>query len=369
MAQGTQTHILRQMAGLQGSGDSENPLTSSRAMRLLLAKVAQEHAGLALSVSSIAETTAHLDLALDDLPDCLMLVRLERGDRPVGLIALDPELRAAVLEIATIGALNPHAAEVRAPTGTDHLLCQPLLASFVAAFPEAVQGTASQDWTSGAGVGAMIADTRRAALLLGECTYRTVQMTVQLGQTDRQGLLVLMLPVPAVTPEESLPLSEKPDWTISLASRVGDVSADLDAQLHRFSLPLSALRTLTVDTVLPLHGCTVSSVRLKALDGRTVVTARLGQSAGKRAVRIETPPALDMNDLPTPKAASAPMVSFSQVAEAADPALASSVDRPVSHAHPEETRERDQTEDIATGVAVVGAEDSFAFDDGGLDPV
>ncbi|WP_333714278.1 FliM/FliN family flagellar motor C-terminal domain-containing protein [Yoonia sp.] len=367
MAQGTQTHILRQMAGLQGSGEHENPLTTSRAMRLLLAKVAQDHAGLALSVSSISETAADLDPALDDLPDGLMLVRLDRGDLPVGLIALDPDLRAAVLEIATTGTLNPHAAAARAPTATDHFLCQPLLASFVAAFPEAVQGTPLQDWVTGAAVGAMIADTRRAALLLAECSYRTIQMTVQLAQTDRQGLLVLMLPIPKAAPEDSLPLPEKPDWADSLASRIGGSCAILDAHLHRFSLPLSALRALAVDTVLPLHGCSVSSVRLKTLDGRTVASARLGQSAGKRAVRIETPPALDMHDLPTARAAAAPMVAFSQVAEGADQLPVSSADRLAPAPRPDEARGFDPAEDVA-GDLTQGAEDGFAFDAGGPDP-
>jgi flagellar motor switch protein FliM len=361
MAQGTHTHILRQMAGLRGSGDDENPLTTSRAMRLLLAKVAQDHAGLALSVSSISETTDDLDPALDDLPEGLMLVRLERGDRPVGLIALDSELRAAVLEIATMGALNTHPAEVRAPTGTDHFMCQPLLGSFVATFPEAVQGTALQDWISGAGVGTLIANTRRAALMLEECTYRTIQMTVQLGQTDRQGLLVLMLPVPVAEADNSLPAPETPDWAISLVSRIGDSSAVLDAHLHRFSLPLAAVRALAVDTVLPLHGCTVSSVRLKALDGRTVASARLGQSAGKRAVRIETPPALDMQDLPPAKSTDPRMVPLSEVSSGASEKFSVSDTSLKGWGSSDPAKEPDS--DIADS-----AGESFAFDAGGRDP-
>ena len=58
-----------------------------------------------------------------------------------------------------------------------------------------------------------------------------------------------------------------------------------------------------VGDVLPLSGATVGSVRLFAPDDVMVGKARLGQSAGMRAVRIQAPPEPELRDIPAPKSA------------------------------------------------------------------
>ena len=64
-------------------------------------------------------------------------------------------------------------------------------------------------------------------------------------------------------------------------------------------MPIAQAQTLRVGQVLPLSGCTVHSVRMVSADGRDVGAAKLGQSGGMRAIRIETAPPADMMDLTT----------------------------------------------------------------------
>jgi len=71
----------------------------------------------------------------------------------------------------------------------------------------------------------------------------------------------------------------------------------LDAILHRSKFPLSLLAGLVEGQVVPLPGCSVSSVRMEALDGTTVARGRIGQMAGNIAVRVETPKGSLMTDL------------------------------------------------------------------------
>jgi flagellar motor switch protein FliM len=71
----------------------------------------------------------------------------------------------------------------------------------------------------------------------------------------------------------------------------------VEAILHRLSLPLSEASALEPGQLLPLPGVTVASVRLEA-GGVPLGPARLGQVAGMRAVRIETPLAPQLADLP-----------------------------------------------------------------------
>ena len=300
MADGLETTILRRMAGMVASGSDPDPLTSSRAVRLVLAKVAQDCAGLPLAVSSVAEDIDDLDGMLAGLSNDLMLVGVHRDSDLVGLLGVDMELRAAVLEIATTGALLAQPAETRNPTGTDRLLCDPLLKGFLEGFPQAVRGTAYDHWADGVTAGDRLPDTRVAGLTLHDDRYRTVQMTVQLGQTDRQGMLLLALPLPRKPTEDVVPAAApRHDWADAFRAVVESAPATLDAQLHRFTLPLSALQELRVGTVLPLDGCSVASVRLRGGDGRVVARARLGQSGGMRAIRIEAPPAPDLHELGT----------------------------------------------------------------------
>ena len=162
MTENTHATVLRRMARAQEDDVAVNPLTSSRAVRLALIKAANNTVGLPLSVSSVAEDVSGLDQMLDALPDGLMLVELYRRDALVGLIAVDMELRAAVLEMQTMNALSVQQPEDRAPTHTDKSLCDPFLAAFLAAFPSAVQGTSFDGWGNDVTHGQAIGGTRSA---------------------------------------------------------------------------------------------------------------------------------------------------------------------------------------------------------------
>ena len=297
MTESTHATLLRRMTRSQDADVAENPLTSSRAVRLALTKAANDTVGLVLAVSSVAEEISGLDVMLDGLPDGLMFVGLHRQGSLVGLIALDMQLRAAVLEMETMGVLSPQAVDGRAPTLTDQMICEPMIAGFLEAFPQAVRGTDFDGWGDQVTHEGKISDTRTAGLLLDDCLYRVVQMTVQLGPADRQGLLLMALPL-AEVPEATVPPAiEKSDWDVAFPKAVQDAPATITALLHRFKLPLAMARGLQVGAVLPLPGCSVTSVRLLSADGQEVAQAKLGQSGGMRAVRLQAAPVLDLHEL------------------------------------------------------------------------
>lgn len=303
MTDSTHATILRRMTRSHEADVAENPLTSSRAVRLALTKAANDTVGLVLAVSSVAEDISTLDAMLDGLPDGLLLVGLHRQGRLIGLAALDMQLRAAILEMQTMGVLSAQVAEDRAPTRTDKMLCDTLIAAFLTAFPEAVRGTTFDGWGDGVTHDDPIADKRMAGLLLDDGRYRLVQMNVQLGPADRQGILFIALPVLDPPPVDAPPIKGAVDWSNQFPKVVQDAPAALTALLHRFSLPLATARAFQVGTVVPLPGCSVSSVRLIAADGKEIAQAKLGQSGGMRAVRLQAAPMPDLHDLTAPMGA------------------------------------------------------------------
>lgn len=299
MTDSTHVTVLRRMTQMPDQRVIENPLTSSRAVRLALTKAANDAVGLVLTVSSVAETTDHLDDMLAGLPDGLLLVELHQDSRLVGLMALDMQLRAAVLEIQTTGKLIGRIAEDRAPTRTDKVMCDPMIADFLSAFPTAVSGTSLEGWCDRITHAEAFESKRTAGLLLDDCAYRSVQMNVDLGVADRQGVLIVVLPM-TTAPQVSIPV--KPpcaDWGDAFHARIENAPAVLTALLHRFSVSIAQAQSLVVGQILPLTGCTVHSVRMVAADGRDVGAAKLGQSGGMRAIRIEAAPPPALADLMT----------------------------------------------------------------------
>ena len=298
MTGSSHSSILRKMAGARSDEPAESPITSSRAVRMALTKAANDTVGLVLTVRSIAEDIMPLDQMLSTFDDGMMLVALKRHGRMVGVAAWDMQMRAAVLEMQTMGKLIAMVADARPATGTDKTMCDPLLAALLAVLPSAVVGTDFEGWIDDVTPDARLESARAAGLMLDDCSYRSVRMTVDLGVADRTGSLVLTLPMltrPAELPDpEPAPLN----WGDAFRANVMDSPAVLDALLHRFKMSLGRAQNLQVGQVVALPGCTVNSVRLISADGQNVAQAKLGQVGGMRAVRIENAVAPQMRDLP-----------------------------------------------------------------------
>lgn len=297
MTENTHSSILRRMTGQRATGADENPLTSSRALRLALTKAANDTVGLVLTVTSIEENVQPLDEMLAALNDSLMLIELHRDSALVGVAAFDMQLRAAILEMQTVGSLIGAPADERAATGTDKQMCEPVLENFLQALPQALHGTEFEGWLDGIGIGSQFASTRAAGLVLNDQGYRTLRLSVDLGVSDRTGMILLSVPpVPHPTHGPAQP-EEDVDWGTQFQTAVSDAPASLEAILHRFHIPLAQARNLAVGQMIPLPGCTVSSIRLITADGDKVAEAKLGQVGGKRAVRIESAPMPRMGEL------------------------------------------------------------------------
>lgn len=304
MAETTHSKILGRMAGRVAHDADDQPLTAARAVRLAVTKAANDTVGLVVTVSGMADDVQPLDGLLAELGEDLMLVGLQRDRRLAGIIALDMQLRAAVLELQTVGNLIDAAAETRPATRTDKTMCDPLLDALVQALEPAMAGSALDGWIKGCQTGQGIGSARAAGLLLSDHDYRILRLTLDLGVADRQGLLVIALPpvkLPDVFTAEQV---EDMDWGSRFRLAVSDAPATLQAHLRKFTIPLSQAQSLQVGQVVPLPGCDVHSVRLIAPDGKKVAQAKLGQLGGMRAIRIEQAPQVQMGELaPSPTAA------------------------------------------------------------------
>lgn len=306
MAETMHSKILGRMAGRVVDDADDQPLTAARAVRLAVTKAANDTVGLVLTVSGMTDDVQPLDGLLAELGEDLMLVGLQRDRRLAGIIALDMQLRAAVLEMQTVGSLISAGAETRPATRTDRTMCDPLLDALVQVLGPAMAGSELEGWINSCQTGQSIGSARAAGLVLLDHDYRILRLTLDLGVADRQGLLVIALPPvkqPDVFTAEQV---EDMDWGSRFRLAVSDAPATLQAHLRKFTIPLSQAQSLQVGQILPLPGCDVHSVRLIAPDGKKVAQAKLGQLGGMRAVRVEQAPQVQMGEL-TPPGAVAPI--------------------------------------------------------------
>lgn len=281
------TSVLRLMAQARAPATPDVPLTASRAVRLAMTRGAENAIGLAVTVSSVAEEVLTLDELLAALNDDLLMVRLQRGNSIIGVVACDYPFAAAAVEVQTTGFVSSAAPPQRAVTGTDMSLTQPIFSGFLSELSLTTPRTALDNWATDVVVGNRFDEVRRVGFDLIDVSYRMIRLSLDMGGDNRVAQLLMALPIhgqPVPVVSQSRPAV---DWTSAFQSAVNDAPATLDAVLHKFRMPLKTATNLEVGQILPLPGCTVGSVRLVAPGGQTVARARLGQIAGQIAVRLQ----------------------------------------------------------------------------------
>ena len=289
--------VLQRMATVAAPAVAEVPLTASRAVKLALTRGAEQAIGLKLTVETVTEEAKAFDPLLAALNDDLVLIWLDQKSEHSGLLAMDKEMSTAIVEMRTLGRVRDTPAPDRRPTGADIALAHPMFTAFLDELDETTGATVLDGWTTGIHLGDRVPTVRAASLALPENMFRFMALQVDLGAGDRKGLMWIALPDAKAAPKVDSDPIDTADWAKEMEETVMESPVVLKAILHRSKFPLSLLADLSVGQEIPLPGCSVSSVKLEALDNAVVARGRIGQMAGNIAVRIETPAASPMTDL------------------------------------------------------------------------
>lgn len=281
-------NILRQMCKSVDASAPVEQLPTARAIRLAMTRAADASVGLAISVTEVKEAAVDSDALVGALSDNDLLLTMARDGAAIGVVSLDQELRSAVIEQQTKGAVEESAALERPITGTDMLIVSPLIGHFLGQAAQALAGSDLSDWIAGLASGSRFADARAVGLALADTQYLMLDISVQITQS-RVGRLKLALPQPAAGIAAGAATSppHQVNWADRFSQSVLQAPAALEAQIARLDLTIAQMRQMRPGQVLPLYGATVGTVKLIAPDKTVICSARLGQSAGKRAVRVQ----------------------------------------------------------------------------------
>lgn len=283
--------LARMVVRPRPEAEAAAPATPARALRIALTRAAERAVGLTTTALGVSDDTLPLADLLARIEEGWLLLRMEGTGEP-GLFALCPGFLSAVSEMQMRGRISESEPDRRPPTTADAALAEPLVRAFLSELALAAEGTPLDGWASGRVASGRFTDLRAAGMALPETDFRTVSLSAWLGAGDRQGQILLALPLPPRPSGIPDPAERAAAWSVALHDNVLGAQAVLEAVLHRMRLPLGVVQRFEVGQNLPLPGVRLGAIRLEGPGREVVARGRLGQSCGLRAVRIkaEAPP-------------------------------------------------------------------------------
>lgn len=295
---------------------------ADRSWRLSLARAARDVAHLPLEVAWLSADRLTLTELLELPPDRALIAMLEGPGDGLGLLVISAPVLAGIIEMQTIGRVTPQPPAPRRPTRTDASLVAGLIDAALSGLERELAEEADLVWAGGFRYASFLEDARPLGLLLEDGSYRVLRAEVSLALGAKSGEVLLALPAegrgrrPAPAPREGE--DQGPAFTLSFGEQVLAADAVVHARIGRLTLPLSAILALKPGQVLALPQAALDRVSVEGIDGRKLARARLGQTRGMRAVRLDAPILRD-GDAPAPAAtpAPAPIAAPGPVASAA----------------------------------------------------
>ncbi len=283
--------VLRRKLRASQPAPTLSAMTPQKAMRLAVARAAEQALACAASVPEMAESRGAADEIGAALPDLALVLRLDRPDGARGLALLCPQVVGAVIEAQTIGRVTTAKAADRAPTRTDAIMVTDFLDLVLTGFAALATGCVPPPPVSGYVSAGSVADLRGALMALSDVEHVHYAVALEFADGAKAGTLHLLLP--GDTGEASAEAGPA-GWDRKLGIAVLGSCARLEAVLCRERLPLSRVTGLAVGDVLRLNAASLDRVAVCGPGGRTLLTARLGRSGAVRALRL----VLD-SDVPT----------------------------------------------------------------------
>lgn len=278
---------MRRKAGAGRPPPEIGRLTAAKAVRGAVAQAAQDVAALVAVAGTVEEARTTLARFVSDVPDPALLALVEGPAGRFGLVVLDPQVVAALIEVQTTGRVVPHAADARAPTRTDAIMCADFIDRLLELVDERVTeaGLDIAPALRGFRYAIALAEPRAISMTLEDTPYRLFACEVDLGRGAKTGALRLLLPYdpPGQKPNAG---AETGAFTDAIRAQVYEVEARLNATLLRRKLALSDVMAFDVGTLIPVPHAALARIAVEALDGTIVARGRLGQVQGHRAVRL-----------------------------------------------------------------------------------
>lgn len=286
----TEQKVLKRKAEAGKPRLSFSAMSPAKALRVGLAKAAQDQLRLALIVDKVTEDRLSLVEMLDLPEERALLAVLNGPAEGLGLVALSPSVLAALVEMQTMGRVGHGDAPARRPTRTDATMAVAFIDQVLIELEMALAQEMDLIWAGGFRYASFLNDPRPLGLLLEDTAYRVFRIEVDLAMGAKRGTMLLALPAAGRGNPPERRGAAVPDpgaaWAASMERTVMATPAQLQAVLHRITLPLGAVMALHVGDLVSLPMSGVEKLWVEGTGGRRLATGKLGQTRGYRAVKL-----------------------------------------------------------------------------------
>ncbi len=269
------------------AGEGQQGVAATSFLARALAAAAEATSALPLVVDSCTQHAVAPAVFGDHLPGDGLLAFLAAADGDIGVVAVDAQLLAALIEIQTMGTVRTTPAEARPATRTDIYMCEGFI-NAVLAFSEESQPDEMLKLFHGFQLEDAITDQRKMLFRLTATNYRLFDLELGLGEGAKSGRMLLCLPGDRQRGGTAANVGRAGSltWSARLKGALDDSEIRCNMILHRKRMPLSEIYDLKIGDRLDIPIAAIASVEVTGSDGGRVATARLGQVTGRKAVRI-----------------------------------------------------------------------------------
>ena len=262
-------------------------VSPSRALRLALARAADDLWDLGLVVQGIQQDMLDLDTVQAGLETGRLILVLRTAEGDCALALLTRTALAALIEVQTMGAVFDQPPEDRAFTGTVAERAWLYLSQVLDLVGTLAGGTTLAHQVRGYRLASRADGPRAAGLFLSAPQYRVLTATVDFGPGLRQGDVQLVLPVRAVPAD---PPRHRATGAPSGADQgFASLPTALQVVLGPVPVSLAWACSLKPGDMMPLPPDILDHAQLRAGGGKPVARGRLGRMGGHRALRLNLP--------------------------------------------------------------------------------
>ncbi|MFC7704033.1 FliM/FliN family flagellar motor switch protein [Plastorhodobacter daqingensis] len=292
---GVQSILRRKTAGMRQRPEPA-PVTPERALTLALGKASRQVLQLDTLATVVLDEILSLAELLELTEDLSLFAVLEGPRDALGLLAISPGVLAGLIEMQTTGRVTASEAPARRPTRTDAVMTATFIDCLMQGFEEGLSGTPDEIWAGGFRYASFLPEARPLALILDDAPLRVFRIDVRLAAGLRRGEVLLAVPArgrgvlrrPLRDRASAAALTQQDGraWSEALSKAVLAAPAEVEAVLHRMTLPLSAVAGFAPGTLVPLPAAALDHVILQGKGGRPLIEGQLGALKGLRALRL-----------------------------------------------------------------------------------
>lgn len=289
MANHESASIIHKKARVGREDYDARAMSPSKALRLALAKAADQLFDMAVSVTTVEQVSVASNAIQKEMGEGGLLLLLDGANGACGAVHFDAQFAAALIEVQITGNVRASQASTRLYTRTDAAMAAPFVDLVLSGQDEQLGATQEGHIPGAFRFGDKLEDARALSLALEGGWFDLFRLTADLQDGAKTGTITVLLPRHVrQSATMQLDKTEPSHSEASIEQNTLEAHATLDAVLGHVQMPLKDICCLKPGMTISLSVDALGETTLIAPRRHEVAKVVLGQMNGLRAVRFRS---------------------------------------------------------------------------------